>query len=178
MKWLLALSGNPVFFYALAGVLVAMAAWGGLGWYGKAAAERHLAEYQLAAARVLSDQLAENQRLSDQRALRGAEVSAAYQKGKTDVVAAFQPALADLQRLRALYPDADRLLEPAAPGSGPVPAAAGPAGRPDAAACTGQPGRIIDAADRVVEDLAACGQTQRQLTGLQRWVAEVCAARP
>jgi hypothetical protein len=169
----------PPFLYkwlALAFALLALLAWGGLGWYGKRAVELEFAGYKLAQARVVADQLAENQRLSDAQAKAGAAISDAYQKGKADVAKAYQPVLADLQFLRLRLAAAGGLREHPATDPGPVPGPPDPAGGPDATACTGDPGRILDAADRVVADLAACEDTRRQLISLQAWVREVVAS--
>ena len=178
MKWLLGIfGGGPWLWIAAAALLASLVAWGGLGWYGKATAERELADYQLAAARVITARLEENQRLSDAQAKRSAEISDAYQKGKHDTAKAFQPALAALQALRARLGATDPgLRNPAPPDPGAVPLPADPALRPDATACTDQPGRIIAATDRVVADLAACANEKRQLISLQSWVTDVCAA--
>lgn len=164
------------YWYVLA--IAAIAAWGGIGWYGKQTAENDLLAQQLAAARVISAQLEENQRLSDQRNKRGAEISDAFQKGRRDAEEDFKPVKAEVAQLHDLFP-APGLVRPAAqPDGSTVPGTAYRAGGPDATACTDQPGRIVDAADRVVEDLAVCADTARQLTSLQTWVRDVCQAKP
>lgn len=178
MKWLLGIftGGSPWLWVAIAAVLAGMAAWGGIGWYGKASAERAFADYQLAAARVITARLEENQRLSDQQARRSAEISDAFQKGKRDAQTQFKPIQEELARLRSQFPAAGGVRDPAAPDPSPVPGPAGATGGPDATACTDQPGTIVAAADRVVEDLAACDAERRQLISLQAWVREVCQA--
>ncbi len=178
MKWLLGLSGSPVFLYALAALLASLIAWGGIGWYGKALAERDLAVYQLAAARVITDRLVENQRLSDAAARRGAGISDAYQKGKADAAKAHQNAQGQLARLRAtLDAPALGLRHSAEPDPRPVPPGADPTRRPDATACTDHPRAILDAAHRVAQDLETCDTEKRQLASLQQWVRDVCQAR-
>ena len=164
----------PYKWIALAALLAIMAAWGGLGWYGKSAAQKELADYQRDAARALAVQLAENQRLSEQQARDSAATSAAYQKGKRDVAQAFQPALADLQMLRSLYAGgATAGLRRPSTDPDAVPGPADPAGGPDATACTDRPAEIIAAAHRVAEDLESCAGYLTQLTSLQQWVRDV-----
>ncbi len=84
----------PILAYkwiAIALAMLAIIAWGGVGWSGKRAAQLEFADYKLAQARVVADQLAENQRLSDAQSRRGTEISEAYQKGKIDVAASMRP---------------------------------------------------------------------------------------
>lgn len=174
----------PYKWLAIGLLLAAVAAWGGLGWYGKATAQRALATYQLAASRVLAEKLAENQRLADAQARKANEIAEAYQKGKADVAKAFQPALADLQILRQLYAggarpvDADRLRQHPEADPGAVPGPADPPGRTHAVACTDRPGAIIESAHRLSQDLEACALDLERLRGLQQWVRDVQQAKP
>ncbi len=160
-------------------VMLAITAWGGIGWYGKRMAELDLERERLAVARAVADQLAANQRLSDAQAAKAAEIARAYHKGKTDVANAFQPALADLQLLRGLFAGGARRVpvEPAPDGGSTVPGPADPAGRTHAVACTDRPGDLIAAAHRVAEDLATCAGDLARLTALQQWQREVGQAR-
>lgn len=174
MSWLLGLIGGSGILPALAALLF-VAAWGGAGWYGKANAELELERQQLAAANVITERLVENQRLAERQALAGAEIAAAFEKGKQTNAKAMAPALADLQYLRSIYLG---VREPAAPGASAVPSAAGPAGEFDGAACTDEPGAIIRAADQILADLAACADTEQKLINLQRWVREVIWDKP
>lgn len=173
----------PYKWIAIAVVLAITAAWGGIGWYGKATAERTLAAERLEQARVVADQLAANQHFSEAQARRAADISEAYQKGKRDVATAFQPAMADLQMLRTLFAggagrvEPGGLREPGPDGSGPVPGPADPTGGTHATACTDRPGDLIAAAHRVAQDLESCAVVVAQLTSLQRWVLEVGQAK-
>lgn len=169
----------PYKWLAVGLVMLAITAWGGIGWYGKRSAELALERERLAAARAVADQLAANQRLSEAQARRSAEIAAAYLKGKTDVTHAFQPALADLQLLRGLFAGgAGRVpVEPAPDGGGAMPGPADPAGGTHAVACTDRPGDLVAAAHRVAQDLAACAADLERLRGLQDWVREVQQGR-
>lgn len=174
----------PYKWLAIGLLLAAVAAWGGLGWYGKRAAQLDLAEYQLAASRVITQRLTENQALAAAQARKADEIATAYQKGKTDVAKSFQPAMADLQFLRQLYAaggaaaDPDRLRQRPAADPGAVPGPADPAGGTHAVACTDRPGAIIESAHRIAQDLEACALDLARLRGLQQWVREVQQARP
>lgn len=169
----------PYKWIAIAVLLAITAAWGGIGWYGKATAERALAAERLGQARAVAGQLAENLRLREAQDRAAAEITAAYLKGKTDVAKAFQPALADLQLLRTLFAGGATagVRQPAQDGAGAVPGPADPAGRTDAIACTDRPGELIAAAHRVAEDLESCAGDLARLTALQQWVREVGSAR-
>ena len=167
----------PYKWIAVAVLLAITAAWGGIGWHGKATAERLIERERLAAARAAADQLAANQRLSEAQARKSAEISAAYLKGKTDVAKSFQPALADLQMLRTWWDaHAGRLRVEPADDSRPVPGPAGPPGGADAIACTDRPGDIVESAHRVAQDLEACAIDLARLKALQEWVR--AAQRP
>lgn len=184
----LALKGKGLLWGAgiAAVLLAAVAAWGGLGWYGKRAAQLELAEYQLAASRVITERLVENQALAAAQARKADEIATAYQKGKTDVQKAFQPALADLEILRQLYAggarpaaaDPGRVLDGPEAHPGAVPGPADPAGGTHAVACTDRPAALIDAAHRIAQDLEACALDLARLRGLQQWVRDVQQQRP
>jgi len=172
----------PILAYkwiAIALAMLAIIAWGGVGWSGKRAAQLEFADYKLAQARVVADQLAENQRLSDAQSRRGAEISEAYQKGKIDVAKAFQPARAELRLLRARYSGgaAGGMQQPADDGAGAMPSPTDPARRPHAVACTDRPGDLIDAARGVAAEIEGCAGKIRQLAALQAWVRGL-AAKP
>jgi hypothetical protein len=175
----------PYKWLAIGLLLAAVTAWGGLGWYGKASAQRELAAYQLAASNVIVARLVENQRLADAQARKANEIAAAYLKGKQDVQKAFQPALADLEILRQLYAggarpvaaNPGRVLDGPEADPGAVPGPADPAGRTHAVACTDRPATLIESTHRVAQDLEACALDLARLKGLQQWVREVCQAR-
>lgn len=181
----LALKGKALLWGAgiAAVLLAAVAAWGGLGWYGKRAAQLELAEYQLAAVRVIEQRLTENQALADAQARKANEIAEAYLKGKADVQKAFQPALADLEILRQLYAggarpaEPDRLRQHPEADPGAVPGPADSSGGTHATACTDRPAALVAAAHRVAQDLEACALDLARLKGLQQWVRDVQQAR-
>lgn len=167
----------PYKWLAIGIALLAVAAWGGIGWYGKRAVELEYSDYRLAQARAVTVQLAENQRLRDVQDRRSAEIAAAYRKGKVDVAKSFQPALADLQMLRALFDGGASGRVPDRPldDDRPVPGPADPPDGAHAVACTDRPAEIVGAAHRVAQDLEACAGYLAQLTALQRWIREIQA---
>lgn len=163
--------------YWWAFVLAAAIAWGGLGWYGKAAAERDLSAYQASQAKLINDQLRQILDLQKIRDQAAATAVGYYLEGKKNAETAFQPLRTELANLRSRFPAVDPHRLPERPGddSNALPATPEPAGGTDATACTGEPGRIVAATDRVAADLAACAQTQSQLIALQAWVKSACA---
>lgn len=150
--------------------IAAAVAWGGIGWYGKAASERSFAEYQRAAAETISTELLRHQATQQKQAAIAGEASRQYQKGATHVRTTLQPELDELATLRTLWAARTHSLrQPTETDSSPLPATPDPTGGPDATACTDRPGDIAAAAAAVARDLASCAGELEKLKGLQQW---------
>ncbi len=158
---------------AAAVVLALVSVWGGLGWWGKAAAERDFADYQRAAAETISRELLRHQATQQRQAELAIDASRQFQKGAADVRNKLQPQLDELATLRTLWASrtTDRLRQPAEAGSGALPTTPEPPGGFDGAACTDRPRALVEAAAGIAQDLATCAAEVEKLKGLQRWAA-------
>lgn len=194
MKWLLALvsGGNPLVLLAIAAVLIGLGASGGVTitkWWASsriAAAEKALADYQLAAANVITTELqsrAERKAIDDRHA---ADIAAATLKGQRDAQQAMQPQLDELADLHVAVA-AYRLRDAnTAPGDHPAAGTQNPAAPvPDTATCEDR----LRGARRAFEDVVAAalevaragadaGQQVRQLSGTIGYIQDVCTRPP
>lgn len=156
-------------------LLAAVAAWGGLGWYGKAGAERELAEYQLGAAKVITEQLQNNARLEDQGRQIQEDARHEYEGKLQSIEGSWAKDRASLAALRRA--PSERLREPAAGNDGSaVPQADATAAGADATTCERRLqeagdrfDRVVEAAQGVADALQAAERQQAQLSALQKF---------
>lgn len=148
-----------------------IAAWGGLGWYGKARVERAFAEHRLEQARLVARQLENN--LAEQQARQAAErvASAQFARGKKQTETEYAPIKTDLDFITAAY---RRMLDAAESNSGTVPAGTDLATGPGGTACEEQlqevrrrAARVTEAASGVVGDLEIAEQEIQKLIAIQ-----------
>lgn len=165
----LVLKGKALLWGAgITAVLLALVtAWGGLGWYGKAVAEREYAEYQLSAAQVITERLVENTEIEAAARALSAEADAKYLKGKLDADREFQPIRDDLAFLRHAWGMRNQN------DNDPVPSESNPSLVNTPRACTDEPRRIIEAATRVLEDLKTCRDVANQLEACRAYAVGV-----
>jgi len=157
----------PYKWLAIGLLFAAVTAWGGLGWYGKAGAEREFAEYQLAASNVIAERLVANSKLEAQARTLSQEADAQYLKGKKDADREFKPIRDDLAFLRHAWGMRNQN------DSSPVPGESNSASLSNPRACTDEPRRIIEAASRVVEDLKTCRDVASQLEACRAYAVGV-----
>lgn len=148
----------PQKYLIAAGVLLAVVAWGGVGWYGKRAAELEHERYRGEQARLVVRQQEQIIAAEVTAKVKAREATDAYQKGRLDSDARWA------QRLRH-HPRA---------GGGPVPDTAGAPVRADGATCEERLHgalRQLDAVDRaaraVAEALRDAEHCSAQLEALQ-----------